>query len=100
MPAGPALAGPDRVRDQQVDARRASSSSQKGASFLRTRSIYRSWMIPFMSTSEGRKRLEPRMGRGSWKFGAWGAAAMVVCSAEQLGDSGRMCGPGLSVWMS
>jgi hypothetical protein len=34
-----------------------------------------------MSSTEGRKRLEPRMGRGSWRVGAWAAAAMVVCSA-------------------
>ncbi|WP_090953958.1 hypothetical protein [Arthrobacter sp. ov118] len=44
-----------------------------------------------MSTSEGRKRLEPRMSRGSWKFRTWAAGPMVVISAllalNQLGSS-------------
>jgi hypothetical protein len=34
-----------------------------------------------MSTSEGRKRLEPRMSRGSWKFMVWCVAGQAVCSA-------------------
>lgn len=34
-----------------------------------------------MPTTEGRKRMEPRMTRGSWKFRAWSAAGLVVCSS-------------------
>jgi hypothetical protein len=34
-----------------------------------------------MPGTEGRKRLEPRMTRGSWKFTAWAAGAQVVSSA-------------------
>lgn len=34
-----------------------------------------------MPTSEGRKRMEPRMTRGSWKFGAWSAGGQIVVSA-------------------
>ena len=34
-----------------------------------------------MPTSEGRKRLEPRMARGSWRLAAWGAGGQAVCSA-------------------
>jgi hypothetical protein len=34
-----------------------------------------------MPTSEGRKRLEPRMTRGSWKFGAWSAGGQIVIAA-------------------
>ncbi|MET1156394.1 hypothetical protein [Arthrobacter sp.] len=34
-----------------------------------------------MSSTEGRKRLEPRMSRGSWRFQAWAAGAMMVLSA-------------------
>lgn len=34
-----------------------------------------------MPTSEGRKRLEPRMTRGTWKFSAWAAGGQTVCSA-------------------
>ena len=34
-----------------------------------------------MSSTEGRKRLEPRMSRGSWKFGAWAAIGQAVISA-------------------
>ena len=34
-----------------------------------------------MLTSEGRKRLEPRMTRGSWKFRAWSAAGQIAVSA-------------------
>ena len=34
-----------------------------------------------MLSTQGRKRLEPRMGRGSWRFQAWAAGAMMVLSA-------------------
>jgi hypothetical protein len=33
-----------------------------------------------MPTTEG-KRMEPRMTRGSWKFGAWSAGGQIVISA-------------------
>ncbi len=34
-----------------------------------------------MPTTEGRKRMEPRMTRGSWKFSAWSAAGLAVIGA-------------------
>lgn len=34
-----------------------------------------------MSTTEGRKRLQPRMSRGSWKFMVWSVVVLAVCSA-------------------
>jgi hypothetical protein len=34
-----------------------------------------------MSTTDGRKRMEPRMTRGSWKFSAWSAAGLAVMGA-------------------
>jgi hypothetical protein len=34
-----------------------------------------------MSETEGRKRLQPKMGRGSWRFGMWAYSAQVVVSA-------------------
>lgn len=34
-----------------------------------------------MSETEGRKRLQPKMGRGSWRFGMWAYGAQVVASA-------------------
>jgi hypothetical protein len=34
-----------------------------------------------MSTTEGRKRLQPRMSRGSWKIATWSAGGQAVCSA-------------------
>lgn len=34
-----------------------------------------------MSDTEGRKRLQPKMGRGSWQFGTWAYSAQVVGSA-------------------
>jgi hypothetical protein len=37
-----------------------------------------------MPTTEGRKRLEPRMTRGSWKFAAWAFGGQTICSALLL----------------
>lgn len=34
-----------------------------------------------MPSTEGSKRLEPRMSRGSWKFSAWAAGGQALCSA-------------------
>ena len=34
-----------------------------------------------MPTTEGRKRMEPRMTRGSWKFSAWSAAGLALIGA-------------------
>ncbi|MDQ0850676.1 hypothetical protein QFZ65_002614 [Arthrobacter sp. B3I9] len=34
-----------------------------------------------MSSTEGRKRLEPRMSRGSWRFALWVFGGQFVCSA-------------------
>jgi hypothetical protein len=34
-----------------------------------------------MASIEGRKRLEPRMSRGSWRFTAWAFGGQTVCSA-------------------
>jgi hypothetical protein len=33
-----------------------------------------------MSSTEGRKRLEPRMSRGSWRFAVWVFGGQAVCS--------------------
>ena len=47
---------------------------------------------PFMPTSEGRKRLEPRTTRGSWKFQTWAACGQAGISAllalNKLASSG------------
>ncbi|CAH0327104.1 hypothetical protein SRABI128_05769 [Microbacterium sp. Bi128] len=34
-----------------------------------------------MPTTEGHKRMEPRMTRGSWKFSAWSAAGLALIGA-------------------
>ena len=34
-----------------------------------------------MPATDGRKRMQPRMSRGSWTFGAWSAAGQAVCSS-------------------
>ena len=34
-----------------------------------------------MSESEGRKRLRPQMGRGSWRFGMWAFGLQIPLSA-------------------
>lgn len=34
-----------------------------------------------MSTTDGRKRMEPRMTRGPWTFGAWSAAGLAMIGA-------------------
>ena len=34
-----------------------------------------------MSTSKGRKRLQPRMTRGSWKIAVWSTGGQAVCSS-------------------
>lgn len=34
-----------------------------------------------MPSTEGRKRLQPRMTRGSWKLSVWAAGGQVACSS-------------------
>jgi hypothetical protein len=34
-----------------------------------------------MSEIEGRKRLRPKMGRGSWRYGMWANGAQIAASA-------------------
>ena len=34
-----------------------------------------------MPSTEGRKRLQPRMTRGTWRISAWAAGGQVACSS-------------------